>query len=295
MGQVRWLKSENVIMLGGNLMEPIRTMTGLDCVRTKIDDQNKGEALLAVTRKRVEDILEIVEDAIISINSSQQIVLFSRGAQKAFGYAESEIIGRSIDLLFLERSSTDPSSPFGPFGSLDGNQDPSTHRREITGRRKDGSEFPVEASISKLDLADQTVATIILRDITERKQAVATAEALRASERFARGQVNAFTRTVEALAMESETDGLVGHVLRTISDEFEAHSSSVWRRDHDNGGVNFEVAFESGTLMTKSDARILAVKPYLPIHEFWPSREDFLAGKPSVLKDIRQVPPIPVA
>jgi hypothetical protein len=116
----------------------------------------------------------------------------------------------------------------------------------------------------------------LVRDITERKQAASTAEALRASERFARGQVNAFTRTVEALAMESETDGLVGHVLRTITAEFDAHSSSVWRRDHENGGVNFEVAFESSRLMTKSDARMVAVKPYLPIHEFWPSREDFL-------------------
>jgi PAS domain S-box-containing protein len=118
-------------------------------------------------------------------------------------------------------------------------------------------------------------------------------EALRASERFARGQVNAFTRTVEALAMESETDGLVGHVLRTITDEFNAHSSSVWRKDHVSGDVSFEVALEGGKLVTKSDASIVAVKPFLPIQYFYPSPEDFRTGKPAVLEDLRQIPAFP--
>jgi PAS domain S-box-containing protein len=118
-------------------------------------------------------------------------------------------------------------------------------------------------------------------------------EALRASERFARGQVNAFTRTVEALAMESETDGLVGHVLRTITDEFNAHSSSVWRKDRVSGQVGFEVALEGGKLVTKSDPGIVAAKPLLPIQYFWPLPEDFRAGKPAVLEDIRQFPAFP--
>ncbi len=95
--------------------------------------------------------------------------------------------------------------------------------------------------------------------VTERQR---SQDALRASERFARGQVNAFTRTVEALAMESDTEGLVGHVLRTITDEFNAHSSSVWRKDHASGQVRFEGAFEGGKLVTKSDDRIVAMKPF---------------------------------
>jgi PAS domain S-box-containing protein len=118
-------------------------------------------------------------------------------------------------------------------------------------------------------------------------------EALRASERFARGQVNAFTRTVEALAMESETDGLVGHVLRTITAEFEAHSSSVWRKDRVSGQVSFELALEGGKLVTKSDASIVTAKPFLPIQFFWPLPEDFRTGKPAVLEDIRQIPAFP--
>ena len=124
-------------------------------------------------------------------------------------------------------------------------------------------------------------------DVTEQKLAQ---EALLASELLARGQVNALTRTVEALAMESAPDSLVGHVLRTIRDEFDAHSASVWRRDEVNGLLNFEVALEGDKLLSKSDASIVAVTPYLPVHLFWPSPEDLRAGKPSLLKDICQVP-----
>jgi signal transduction histidine kinase len=124
-------------------------------------------------------------------------------------------------------------------------------------------------------------------DVTEQKLAQ---EALLASELLARGQVNALTRTVEALAMESVPDGLVGHVLRTIKDEFNAHSASVWRMDGVNGLLNFEVALEGGKLVSKSDANIVAATPCLPIHLFWPSPEDFQAGKPSLLENIRKVP-----
>jgi signal transduction histidine kinase/PAS domain-containing protein len=124
-------------------------------------------------------------------------------------------------------------------------------------------------------------------DVTEQKL---SQEALLASELLARGQVNALTRTVEALAMESAPDGMIGHVLRTIRDEFDAHSASVWRRDEMSGLLNFEVALEGGKLVSKSDASILAETPYLPVHLFWPSPEDFRMGKPSMLKDIREVP-----
>ncbi len=123
-------------------------------------------------------------------------------------------------------------------------------------------------------------------DVTEQKL---SQEALLASELLARRQVNALARTVEALAMESDPDGSVGHVLRTIRDEFNAHSASVWRRDEVTGLLNFEVALEGRKLVSKSDAGIVAAAPFLPVHLFWPSPDDFQAGKPSLLGDIRQV------
>jgi PAS domain S-box-containing protein len=127
-------------------------------------------------------------------------------------------------------------------------------------------------------------------DITEHKQA---AEALHASEQLARGQVEALTHTLDALAMESAPDGLAEHVLRTITEQLNAHSSSVWRRDDARERMVFEFAFESGRLVTKSETVIGAVNPSLPIKDIWPWSEVFRTGKPSVLEDIRKGPIFP--
>src|SRR5271170_3150080 len=116
---------------------------------------------------------------------------------------------------------------------------------------------------------------------------------LRASELVARGQVNALTRTLDAIAMESLPDRLVEHVLRTIADEFNAHSSSVWRIDEGSGLPSFEFALEGRQVMTKSAPEVLRVKPSLPIHFFWPSPEDFRMGKPGILEDISKIPAFP--
>ncbi len=127
-------------------------------------------------------------------------------------------------------------------------------------------------------------------DVTEREKARV---ALEASELVARGQLNALTRTLDLLAMESVPDVLVEHVLRIIADEFKAHGSSLWRIEKVSVEARFEFALKGGKLFTKSDPEILALSPSWPIHSFWPSQEDFLTGKPRVLEDINKIPAYP--
>lgn len=127
-------------------------------------------------------------------------------------------------------------------------------------------------------------------DITERKRA---AEALRASERFARGQAEALTQTLDALARESAPDKLVEHVLRTITKQLGAYSSSVWRREGVSGLLAFEFAFEKGRLVTKADDVLARISPALNVEDVWPWPEIFRTGKPSVLEDIREGPGFP--
>jgi len=125
-------------------------------------------------------------------------------------------------------------------------------------------------------------------DITERKEA---AEALLASENFARGQVAVLKTTLDALAKESAPDRLLGHMLRTITEQFGAHSSSVWRRDEPTGMIGFEFAFENGRVVAKTDPRFAGMDLWLPMEDFWPWPEVFRTGKASVIEDIRMVPP----
>jgi signal transduction histidine kinase len=78
-------------------------------------------------------------------------------------------------------------------------------------------------------------------DIDDRKR---TEEALRASEQLARGQVEAVTRTLEALALESSPDKLLEHVLRIITKQLNAHSICVWQRNEASGLPGEEYSFE---------------------------------------------------
>ncbi len=121
-----------------------------------------------------------------------------------------------------------------------------------------------------------------------------SAEALQASEKLARGQVEALKKTLDALAREATPDRLVGHIMHTITEQFGAHSSSVWRRDSARGRVVFEFAFEDGRVVTKTDPRFSRMDLQLPMEDSWPWPEVFRTGKVSVIEDIRSVPPFPL-
>jgi PAS domain S-box-containing protein len=250
-------------------------------------EPSPGEVLnaLRAAKARFEGILAIAEDAIISVDSSQRIVLFNRGASKVFGYADTEVIGKPLDMLLPQRFAKAHRGHIEQFAASAEVSRSMGQRREVFGRRRDGSEFPAEASISKLDLGAEVVFTVILRDITERKRA---AEALRASEHLARGQLDALTRTLNSLAQESDPDKLLEHVLRTIARQSGAHSLSVWDREDEGCRLGLVAAIEDDRFQTRNDA----VHPVaaLPIraqnHPAWSLV--LRAGQHAVLEDIDQ-------
>ena len=127
----------------------------------------------------------------------------------------------------------------------------------------------------------------VVLDITDRK---ASEQALRASEELSRGQVEALKSTLDALAVETTPDRLIGHILRTIADRFAAHSISVWCRDESTSTIGLEFAFEDGRLVTKADRRFEGLDLSLPMNDGWPWPEVFRSGKPSIIDDIRSVP-----
>src|ERR1700676_2635555 len=85
----------------------------------------------------------------------------------------------------------------------------------------------------------------------ERKR---SAESLRASELLARGQLDALTHTLDALAQESDPDRLLEHVLRTIIEQSGAHSVSVWDREPNGDGLELFAMIEDGRFQTRSGA-----------------------------------------
>jgi PAS domain S-box-containing protein len=129
-----------------------------------------AEQSLRSSQARLAGILDIADDAIISLDGQQHITLFNQGAEKIFGYTAPEVLGQPIDLLLPLRFHDSHNQHLKSFAvSLDTARRMG-ERQDIYGLRKDGSEFPAEASISKLDLDGEITFTVILRDITARKR-----------------------------------------------------------------------------------------------------------------------------
>lgn len=134
------------------------------------DEDNAIEGL-GEAEARLAGILAIVADAIISIDEEQCIRLFNDGAMAIFGYERAEILGRPLSVLIPERFRSVHSDHVRQFGCGAVVSRSMDERREIYALRKDGSEFPAEAAISRLSSRGRLTFTVILRDISERKRA----------------------------------------------------------------------------------------------------------------------------
>ena len=116
-------------------------------------------------------IVEISADAIISIDEQQRICLFNQGAVRTFGYTAQEIMGQPLDILLPERFRKVHRRHVKHFGEAPEQARRMGERTAIAGLRKDGTEFPCEASISRYTVRDRTVFNVVLRDITDRARA----------------------------------------------------------------------------------------------------------------------------
>lgn len=113
-------------------------------------------------------IIASAMDAIITVDSSQKIILFNSSAEKMFCYSSNEIIGKPIDLLLPEKYRPSHHQHIDNFGKTHVTKRRMGHLGHIFGLRSTGEEFPLEASISHIEDKGEKFYTVILREISER-------------------------------------------------------------------------------------------------------------------------------
>lgn len=111
-------------------------------------------------------------DAIITVDDAQRIVLFNAAAESMFGWSRAEAIGAPLATLIPTRFHGSHATAIGRFGGEASPRRRMAQDRIVTGRRRSGEEFPIDASISHLTHDGRRYFTVILRDVTLRLRAI---------------------------------------------------------------------------------------------------------------------------
>ncbi|MEO7338176.1 MAG: PAS domain S-box protein [Caldimonas sp.] len=133
-----------------------------------ITERLQMQTMLREGEVRIAKLVDAVTDGVITIDASRRIVLFNRAAERLFGVSAAQAIGGGVERfipLRLRGTGTDPGTrdvmADGGAGAAAG----SVH--DLTGRRSNGQEFPLEATLSRLETERGTLTTVVLRDVSE--------------------------------------------------------------------------------------------------------------------------------
>ena len=148
-----------------------------------ITERKRAETERIKAQQRMEKLLNFTPDAIVAVNNEGIIVLVNHQAEKLFGYSREELIGSKLELLLPERFKIIHEKHRSTYFLLPRVREMGAGL-ELFGRRKDGTEFPVEISLSPFETENGTVAISAIRDVTERKRA--EMERLKAQKRIER-------------------------------------------------------------------------------------------------------------
>ena len=164
-------------------------------------------------------LLEAAPDAMVIVDSRGRITLVNTQTERLFQYDRAELLGQTVELLVPDRfRPTHPRHRDGYFA--DPHARPMGSGLELWGRRKDGSEFPVEISLSPVETEEGILTTAAVRDISERLRHEETKREV-LKQRVAQEEIRRQNEDLERRVLERTAQ------LEVANQELEAFTYSV--------------------------------------------------------------------
>lgn len=226
-------------------LSPLQTVHGVPLVMATVHDitrRKAAELALQESEARMRAIVDTAVDAIITIDHRGHIERFNPAAERLFGYRENEVTGKNVSMLM--------PSPYAEMhdGYLDRYLQTGEKRiigkgREVVGKRRDGSVFPMELAVAEMHIVERRMFTGVVRDITERKRAEAENAQLMQEIRSANEELTSFAYVVShdlkapLRAIGSLADWLSTDYADKFDDEGKEHMRLLMSRVHRMGGL----------------------------------------------------------
>jgi PAS domain S-box-containing protein len=208
-------------------------------VSRDISERKHAADVLRESQQRLTGIIASAMDAIITVDEQQRIVLFNAAAEKMFRCPEEEAMGHLIDRFIPQPFRAAHSGHIRHFGETGVTNRAMGNLGALWAVRADGEEFQIEASISQIESGGKKLFTVILRDVTERKQAEAERERLAAvvdssddaiiGENLD-GTITAWNRAAERLFGYSSAEAVGKPILMLLPPERASEEADILAR-----------------------------------------------------------------
>jgi len=190
----------------------------------EIGERKLADQRVQAQKERAEALLETAPDPIVIVNREGLIVIVNARTEAVFGYARTELLGQPVELLMPQRLRAAHVAQRAPYQGNHPQARAMGTGRDLFARRKDGSEFAVDISLSPLATPEGTLIISTVRDVTERKLA----------EQRMRGQLenlNLLDRITRSIGERQDMRSIFQVVVRTLEDSLPVDFACICLHD----------------------------------------------------------------
>jgi PAS domain S-box-containing protein len=185
------------------IIHHVQDVSDVDRLKRQEREHDRAlEALSVRSEERYSQLLDTAPDAVVVVGHDGHIQLVNAQTEKLFGYTRSALLGQPLAVLIPERFRHAHAGHMARFFAAPGARSMGA-KLDLFGRRKDGTELPIEVSLSPMQTEQGTTVSAAIRDVTERKQMEAAAKAM--ADRLA----SAVDSIQDAFAVFDDDDRLV--------------------------------------------------------------------------------------